>query len=293
VSKPTFEQIQPLVEEYQIYSPWLYTTFVCPQTGYRVTARAEVRVAGKGQDLWDGFKSSILGAVGYLMVAMTGDLTKSPGQRLRDDTHSYREQEVQGALLEAFLSVRGCFRFDGGRWVAKQTPPRLSALEELLRRHPISGGREAELLTRCLSGMAALDGQVLAAERQFLERYAPAHRRLPEGMPELSELSEIRPQARPTVFLLAQTLAMVDEELAAQEEDYLARLAAGLELAPGKVSQLRRAAGEFVLEQSLRRQPDLNPEQMDRIHRLTGLPVTEMKAFIQAHQGKETARNEP
>lgn len=272
--KPTYEQIAPLVQEYQVYQRWLHTTFACPATGYLVRARAEIQGEGERRDFWEGFKSHVLSAVGLLIAGMTGELDEA---RPEDTTHSYSEAQIQAAILDAFLSVRGCFRLVEGRWVARQSRPELSELERVLKANPIQGRREAELLTRCLSGLAELDGHTCPSERKFLARFAPAYTRLPGGMPGLDELSEIRPQARPTVFLLAQSLAMVDRDLCLEEREYLDRLAAGLGLESERAAALRKAAGEYIVSQSVGRGEPLSPDQVAQLHELTGLPMAEIE----------------
>lgn len=283
--RPTYDEISPLVEEYDIYKPTLYVTFRCPSSGERVQARAELEGESRG-DLWSGLKASALTAVGYLLVGMTGDAGKTLGgsQGRASSKHEYSQEQIAQATVDAFLTVRGCFRRTQTGWIAKSKAPEPLAFERQLRDHPIKGSAERDLLTRCLVGVAALDGTTSPSEKRFLQRFAPAFERLPQGPPDLQELSTIREEARPTVYLLALALALIDHDYSDPERSYLAELATGLSLSSDRVLQLSRQAGEFLVHQSLRHGAELAGEEIEQLSKLTHLSEAEIRAAADHHR---------
>lgn len=284
--RPTYGEIAPLVEEFDIYKATLYVTFRCPSSGVRVQARADVAGEARGE-LWSSLKASALTAVGLLMVGMTGDASKALGNphERTSSKHGYAKEQVEKATVDAFLTVRGCFRQTDAGWVAKEKAPKALGLERQLKDYPIKGNVERDLLTRCLVGIAALDGTTSPSEKRFLQRFAPAFERLPDGMPSLEELASIRPEARPTVYLLALTLALIDHDYSQPERDFLAELARGLELSPARAQELARMAGEFLVYQSLRQKPQLSGEERAQLSSLAGL--TEPEILVVAEKFKE------
>jgi hypothetical protein len=222
-----------------------------------------------------------LTAVSILTVGATGDLKGKLAER---DKHNYSEAQIQDAIVDAFLSVRGCFRHEGHSWVSSEKVAWTTELERQLKAHPIKGSRERDLLTRCLVVLAALDGKTCPAEREFLQRFAPHFEKLEATMPSRAELSEIRAEARPTVYLLALTLAMVDQDFCPEEQSYLAELAQGLSLPADRAVALRKAAGEFLVQQSLRRNPSPADEQIAGLSRLTEIPVAEIERTAERYR---------
>lgn len=286
IRRPTYPEIQPLVEEFAVYRPWLHCTFVCPATGFRIRAKSEIQgedKGGRGGEIWSGLKSVALTTMSALMVGMTGDLKGRFGSE-QDTKHNYSDDQIHQATVDAFLTVRGCFRHNGEGWVSKEKPPTLSALERQVKEHPVQGARERDLLTRCLAGLAAADGQTCHAEQSFLQRFAPAFERQESSMPNPAELFEIREKVRPTVYLLAVTLAMVDRDYSTSEREYLVGLANGLGLTPAQVSELRDAAGEFLVQQSVRHHRDLTEEEVSELSKLTAMSIETIQRTVDQYR---------
>lgn len=288
-TRPDYAEVEPLVEEYDIYPPTLYVSFRCPASGTRIQATANVEGHARS-DLWAGLKSSAMTALSLMLVGLTGDADKGLKPRARSSAkHDYDKAAVEKALVDAFLTVRGCFRQTPDGWVAREKGPELSGLERQLRDHPIKGPLERDLLTRCLVGIAALDGTTSPSEKKFLQRFAPAFERLPQGMPSLQEFAGIREEARPTVYLLALTLALVDHDYCQPERDYMADLAQGLTLPAPRVDELSRWAGEFLVRQTVKQNPHLTDAEADLLSRLTGISQEQIHAALERYRKSVTS----
>jgi hypothetical protein len=288
MTKPTYQQIAPLVKDYQVFQPWLHVTLECPASGFTVRARSLISEEDGRRDLWTNLKSSALTAVSMLMTGMTGELTSKLASAPEDDARNCPPQKIEKAILDAFLSVRGCFRFDGTSWVAKERPAQLTELEKTIKAYPLKGPREAELLTRCLVRLAALDGTTCNVERKFLARFATARDRLASEMPSDEELAEVRPEARPTLYLLAQTLAMVDNDFSEPERGYLVQLAQGLKLSESQVQSMQRAAAEFLVHQSLTHNPEPSADEISGLSALTSLPISDIEGMALRHSANQS-----
>ena len=287
--RPDYAEVEPLVEEYDIYPPNLYVTFRCPATGTRIQATANVKGHARA-DLWAGLKSQAMTALGLMLVGLSGDADKGLKPVARTSAkYDYDDAAVEKALVDAFLTVRGCFRQTSDGWVARQKGPELSGLEQQLRDHPIKGPKERDLLTRCLVGIAALDGTTSPSEKKFLQRFAPAFERLPPGVPSLQELSGIREEARSTVYLLALTLALVDHDYCQPERDYMAELAQGLALSAPRIEELSRWAGEFLVGQTAKQNLHLTDAEAGFLSQLTGISEAQIQAMVERHRKSVTS----
>ena len=111
---------------------------------------------------------------------------------------------------------------------------------------PHSEATESQIVSRMILEVVAADGQVLEPEVRWLDE----HLSLPPGaalalarLPPLTnaDLALIRPRARMDALQRAWSVAMVDSDLAPEEEHLLARFAEGLGLSPLEASDAARS----------------------------------------------------
>lgn len=250
---PNYQEIAPLVHSVTFQSQQVYCLFVCPDSGEKVQASAPRPLEGSSaatRALWGDVRSALVTLTHVVLAGLTG--ASDPGKA--DEAEAWSEEQRERAIIEAFLTVRGCFQKDpSGRWTARRKPLSLSGLERQVRQAPLQGKQEAELLARCLLAVSRLDGLTCPAEKEFLARFAPTAERSGQEPPSWEELRQIRPQARPTLYQLALALALVDRDFSAPERDYLQALAHGLELPVKEQEALRLGVAEYLLQQGLKR----------------------------------------
>ncbi len=117
-----FEQIRPLVQDYQIDDGRLWVRFVCPVTGFSVDANSNIyRQGGSRPDqLRRSFSSSARNVLSSTFQNMLGSSRSGPSRAAQ----GYREVDVQRSIQRAFHSVKHMFVPDRQRncWVAAQRP---------------------------------------------------------------------------------------------------------------------------------------------------------------------------
>ncbi len=196
------------------------------------------------------------------------------------DDHVNSGDELDQATVDAFLTVREQFEHDGQGWRAKEVVTDfVSDFERQLRRAPIETRYEAEVLARVLHHMAGVDGAD-AKELQFLAQHVAGPAGDGSGPPSRVELSELRPEAAPTVYLLAAALTLVDRVRSQQELQYLAELEQDLALEARQAAELRRAAGEFLVEQSLDVSSRPSPDHLRELANLSGLTPDDVERVL-------------
>jgi DnaJ-domain-containing protein 1 len=81
---------------------------------------------------------------------------------------------------------------------------------------------------------------------------------------------------KPTLFLLASALALADQEQSKGERSYLKKLSQDLDLSEEQVEELRRAAGQFIVEQCIALNSDPTDDEVARLARLTELSIDDV-----------------
>lgn len=185
--------------------------------------------------------------------------------------------ELDQATIDAFLSVRQEFEKDGADWKAREVVEDFATdFERLLRRHSVTTRYEGEILSRVLTAVALLDGQQ-SEEAHFIERFAPYLLAKDKPSPSQVELSELNPEVKPTIYLLASALTKIDKVRTQEEGSYLNKLSRDLGLSREESRDLDRAAAQFVAEQSLHTEAEPTPEELRQLAGALGLEVAEVE----------------
>lgn len=270
----------------------VHCVFVCPATLRRVEASAYVRqgtglkdrlVDAVARSFWWELRGTVVRTIAsFFPAGFLRDVVQGTAWQMsyasRDDIVT--GSELDDATVEAFLSVRHEFEKDGSAWKSREaTEDFVTDFQRQLKLHPVATRYEGEILTRVLSSLAAVDGQQVE-ERAFLEQFAPFLLAQDSAPPSSVELSEVESAAKPSIYLLASTLARVDRHRSAQEDAYLRQLAQSLGLGRDDVQRLDRAAGQFIVEQSIHASDRPSRQEIEQLAQATGLSSEEVERVL-------------
>ena len=290
----TFAEIEPLVVNRQVdkESNTIHCIFACPVTGRQVSAQAYISEGtGFGDRLLDSASRSFWYEARYavaqkicalLPYGFLRDVVQGTAWRMayggQDDVRS--GGELDKATVEAFKSVQHEFEKNGPSWAAREvTTDFVTDFERQLKQAPISTNYESEILVRVLGHLAEIDG-LDSAERDFLARFSSAFGSAQGEAPSRVELSELDSEVKPTVYMLAAALAMADRDSSAAEQAYLESLASDLGVGGDQARSLRRAAGQFVVEECIYPGTSVSPHQLQQLSQLSGLDKSEVERVL-------------
>lgn len=292
-SRPSFSDIEPLLAERQVDKErdTLHCVFVCPRTHRRVVASAYIQQGDGFQDrlmdsasrsFWYELRHSVARTVcSFLPHGFVREVVEGAAWRMAyaGDDKVDSARELEAAAVEAFLGVQHEFQHDGRGWAAREVVSEfINDFERQLKEAPLDTRYEAEVAARLLAFMASVDG-VDHAERDFLTSFAPA---MMEGAkaPTPVELAELSPRVKPTIYMLASALALADQQQSSQEQGYLARLEKELELSSEDAIRLRKAAGQFIVEQCVALEGSPTPEEISDLARLGGISPEDVERVL-------------
>ena len=270
----------------------LHCIFACPVTGRQVTAQAYISegtgfgdrvLDSASRSFWYEARHAVAQKIcSFLPHGFLREVVQGTAWRMayggNDAIHS--PSEINNAVVEAFENVRHEFERHGRGWSAKEVVTDfVTDFERQLKRAPIVTHYEGEILIRALSSLAELDG-LLPEERDFLARFCSAFESHRVGSPSNVELSELRDEVKPTVYMLASALAMADRDSSAAEAAYLEGLASGLGLSGNHTKELRRAAGQFVVEECVYPGSAVPDSEISRLAQLADLSTEEVERVL-------------
>jgi hypothetical protein len=284
-TRPKYHEIEPLVAQKQVDSDQrtVHCVFTCPVTARSVEASAYIR---QGQGFADRLLDSTSRSFWYVASKVCSlvpegffrDVAEGAASRMAysggtDEVDT--TQELNEAAIDAFVSVIHEFERGQQGWVAREVVSEfVTDFEKKLKEAPISTRYEIDVAAKALSYLASLDG-VDSAERDFLSDFAPGFIEDTKP-PSKVELSELNDSVKPTLFLLASALALADQEQSKGERSYLKKLSQDLDLSEEQVEELRRAAGQFIVEQCIALNSDPTDDEVARLARLTELSIDDV-----------------
>ena len=277
----TYDKIKPLVATAQVWGSQMSCTFKCPVSGDSVQSSAEIEsLAGKmaagavesvKHSVWWSIRSAVSNAIwssaGSGVLGRTASDAASTVLNRVDvsgGTKQYSEKARQDAIIAAFKTVSGSFRWDeaANRWVgagaaavARQQPD--NDFTRQLQAYPIRERYDQGILARLLVALAAADQQVTAEERQFLAAFIdPSLGSIDDLMqrpaPSKVEIEETSSGgARETILMVCWGMALADENLEESEAARMSALAGVLGVGDERASELKRFAQAYVLEQAI------------------------------------------
>jgi len=177
-----------------------------------------------------------------------------------NQNNSLSGAEQQQAIVKAFESVSSRFAWDPKRnsfISASAIQDALSPFDLQLQRAPIQHQYDRMILARMLVQIAMADGVMAQQESNWLAEFLDPSfgdvdslaRRPPISGPEFSQVSA--GPVRETMLLITWTLALADEDFAAQEQQLLRTFAQSLGLQSAAIQKVRSAAQDYILSQAM------------------------------------------
>jgi tellurite resistance protein len=278
MSRPTWDNVSPLVAEARPSGRSVQVTFRCPVSGTTVSARANAAATAGLADkagkvvkrslLWSlrGAVSSLVrGIFGYgILGRLAGDLAYSAVSEVTRETggHDLSESERRNAILAAFETVRNRFVWDRerGAWVSTEAAQeRLGAFQQLLASHPVTHNYDKKVLGRMLVEITHADARVDDDEIAWLTELLGAEGASVADARKRAALSDAELRAvsagpvRRSLLASAWVVALVDEHFDPREADTLRRWATALGLGARDLAEVQEAAQSYILEEALDR----------------------------------------
>lgn len=274
MSELTYESIEHLVADKKQTAGRLTVTFTCPETG--VSAESFANIAqGKGlkdvakksvkRSLFASLRVSVSHAVGSVLgQGVAGRAAREVSHHMMTDAQRqgiYSAGETKAAVVTAFERVSNQFKYDTatGKWLgaagrAAATAPD-SEFAKQLKAAPVVEKYDRGVMARMLTEIACIDGSVSDDEREFLDGFIDPDLGTVDDLAKRDrlsgvELSEVSDKVRDTLLMLAFSVALSDKELADEESVRLAEFAGGLGIQADRADELRKVAGEYLLDQA-------------------------------------------
>ncbi len=282
----------------------LQCAFVCPITQRRVMATGSLRhsddfgdalIDSAARSFWYEARRRVYDTVCAMVPAgfVRSVVEGTAGRMLyRGDDGVYTPKEVRTASLEAFESVRHEFTQDRGHWVAREVGDEFASDFDLqYRSAPVETTYEQNILARIFLALATTDG-LAPLEDEFIHQHSSKGGKAAaegEGFPSSVELSEVRQDVRPTIYMLSWALCLVDHQLAPAEVELLKNLRNGLALATTEAEGMEHAARCFIIEQYAASGQCLSSDEHDKIGRRMGLRSDEVERVLVRLSKRQTA----
>lgn len=267
----TYDLIQPLVAQEDISGYTVSVIFQCPVSGRQVRSSAQITedrgnavAKSMKRSLWRNLRWSMMstmrsmfgyGLAGHVGAAVADTALSSQDYRGYQPT----EADVKQAVLEAFANVQQQFAWDasGQRFVSAQVFRELQTeFATLVQSQPLDKPWDKNILARMLAEVAASDGQVDDAERDFFHGIMGGEGPSLEELvrkPRLTaaELEETSPEARRVMLLVTAAVAMSDEDYSVAERERLTQLCQGLQLEAAELAKAEQLAADYLVDQAL------------------------------------------
>ena len=277
MSEITYESIEALASEIRESDGLLDVTFECPLTGETIRAAAplqpkdasETRARDDEPFHYSAVRSvnslvrDILGynaAFDAATTAVDSSLDQADKPDDEEPAGPVTDEQRRDALFRAFQSVMHRFAWDSqnDRWVAIHEVRGLgNELQRQLKLAPLESGRDREVLERMMLDVATADGDVTTEEREVLLDFIDREELRKGRTAVLQKLSQsdlrqtTEGQTRETLFMLAMTVAFVDDEFDEEETDRIEFFGKGLGISEHRQQELMEAGKRFYVEQYL------------------------------------------
>ena len=270
-----YDAIAPLIQNVQAQGRTVQVVFMCPVSQKQVRARHSMPVNNSvGSRIQQSAQRSFMYAAqnalsqvirnifGYNVFGrVASDVTRQTMYAtMNNSNRNLSAAEQQQAVVQAFQSVSSQFAWDARRNTfvsAAALQEALSPFDLQLQQAPIVHNYDKMILARMLVQMAMADGTISSEEETFLIGFLDPNlgsieslrNRPPISGPEFSQVSQ--GSVRESMLLLVWTLALCDEDFAAQEQQLLQSFAQQLGLSSASIQKVRGAAHDYILSQAL------------------------------------------
>jgi hypothetical protein len=250
MSKPTFERVAPLVVRWRATADHVDVIFRCPVSGTEV-ASTGVAAEPATVPLHRRTRRNLLTWLrGAFPQSATADWLEH--RELEDEA-------VQDAIVDAFRRVQSQFAWQQKerRFVSLAATGDLQTdFWRLIGAHPVTEPWDLIVLTRMIAAMAAVNGTIDPAEREFFYAFTTpgsgTFEELLRGPPlATADLVRTTPIVRDSLFAIAAVVACSDQRFELSEDHELLAYAAGLGIDRERADTLIRQAKEHIVDQAI------------------------------------------
>jgi uncharacterized tellurite resistance protein B-like protein len=185
------------------------------------------------------------------VVTRVASQTITTTARNSDVGNGYTETEKQTAIVAAFKKVAKQFYYDSTKEVWT-SPKNLSGFEKQLQSNPVKERYDKEILARLLAEMANADGEITQEEKDFLHSIIGSEFGSIDDLleQELSpmECEEVEDGINGTIYMLAWTMALIDNDLDGEEIQKLNEYGQMFGLDDAQIQDFSLKAKFYVLE---------------------------------------------
>ena len=250
MSKPTFERVAPLVLRWRATKDHVDVIFHCPVSGTDVASTGVAAEPAPTPVHRRARRNLLTWLRGAFQKTATADWL---------ERRELEDKALQDAIVDAFRRVQSQFA-----WQQKERRfVNLAATDDLqtdfwrlVSAHPVTDPWDLIVLTRMIVTMAAVNGTIDPAEREFFYAFTtPASgtlEELVEGPPlTTADLLRTSPIVRDSLFAIAAVVACSDQRFELVEGHELLAYAAGLGIDRDRADTLMRQAKEHIVDQAI------------------------------------------
>lgn len=250
MSKPTFDRIEPLVLRWKATGDHVDVIFRCPVSGTEVASTGVAAEPAPAAVRHRVRRNLLTWLSGAFKKTATADWL---------ERRELADKAVQDAIVDAFRRVQSQFA-----WQQKErrfvnlaaTGDLQTDFWRLVGAHPVTDPWDLIVLTRMIVTMAAANGTIDPAEREFFYAFTtPASGTLEELLkgPRMTTTDMLRttPIVRDSLFAIAAVVACSDQRFELVEDHELLAYAAGLGIDRDRVDTLIRQAKEHIVDQAI------------------------------------------
>ncbi|MDX2286873.1 MAG: hypothetical protein NW241_22095 [Bacteroidia bacterium] len=271
--EPTYDQILPMLVRAELDGSSMYCEFAVPGSGEVIASSAPVRRSDSLQSQVSRVVSRNVNmevrrtasrllrqALGGGFVGRTASSILNTSMRGNQVMSGYTEEEKQAAVVEAYRRVANQLQpaqqAQRSSISIRPKQQQLSEFEQQLRDAPVTERFDQEILVRMLAELASSDGSISDEEREFLDSFIPpalgSIDQYLNGDPiSPVECDEVSSKARPTIYLIAAALSVIDFSPRPAEQSLLMEFGEMFGLKDRTIEELNRTARYYVLEQAI------------------------------------------
>lgn len=208
-------------------------------------------------------------ALGGGMMGRIGSRAVRTGTResMKNMTTMHSTKDKEDAMVTAFRRVKNHFSDQQAEEgssrsrtakikVSKREMEGMSPFEGQLKKFPVQTRYDKEVLARMLVELALCDGSISDEERDFLEATIGDEFGSIDKLSSLDPLSKVECQEvskdiKPTIYLFAWVISLVDFNLSPIEDQLLMDFADKLALPDKQFKEMTKAAKFYILEQAV------------------------------------------
>ena len=250
MSQPTFERVAPLVLRWKATGDHVDVIFRCPLSGTEVASTGVAAEPAPATVHRRARRNLLTWIRGFEAKTATADWL---------ERRELEDKALHAAIVDAFRRVQSQFAWQQKerRFVSLAATGELQTdFWRLVSTHPVTDPWDLIVLTRMIVTMAAVNGTIDPAEREFFYAFTtPASgtlEELLEGPPmTTADLLRTTPIVRDSLFAIAAVVACSDQRFELVEGQELLAYAAGLEIDRDHADTLIRQAKEHIVDQAI------------------------------------------